>query len=279
MPQRMPFVSNGGQDHCLLLLIKLDCHVMGVLHSDEQDVHGDKTDTRACVYVPSTATGLPCEWCSQSVSMVTCLCVQCPHRETGPATEYQIEAELSIPPQPKPNRPIIARVAGDVFSQGLTRSSRQKCLQTSQSRQQGAVRISHQGSSNQAQSLDLDRRKQAYRQGRGLYPQSSGGSRDADPLPCCPERTEPSLKGRGPWALPTRAACYIGELIDSVGSQARDNTDAAHGCPALPGCRSTHTWLWTGPAQACVLRKSHGLPNNWKVETSLATHPWFYLGQ
>lgn len=109
MPQRTPFVSKGGQDHCLLLSIKLDCHIMGVLNSAEQRCALGKTDTHACVYVPSTATGLPCEWCSQSVSMATCLCVQCPHRETGPATEHQTEAELSSPPQPRPDSPIIAR--------------------------------------------------------------------------------------------------------------------------------------------------------------------------
>lgn len=235
-------------------------------------------DTHACVYVPSTDTGVPCEWCSQSVSMVICLCVQCPHRETGPATEHQVEAELSIPPQPKSDRPIIAQVAGDVFSQGPTRSSRQKCLQTSQSRQQGAFQISHQGSSYQAQSLDLDRRKQAYMQGRGQYPHSSGGSRDEGPLPCCPEMTEPFLKGRGPWALPSRAACYVGELIDSEGSQACDNTDTARGCPVLPACRSTHTWLRTGPAQSCVLRKSHGLPNNRKVGDQFSRPPLVLLG-
>ena len=243
MPQRMPLVSKREQDRCLLLLIKLDCHEMGVLNSDEQDAHGDKTDTHACVHVPSTDTGVPCEWCSQSVSMVTCLCIQCPHRETGPATEHQVKAELSIPPQPKSDRPIIAQVAGNVFSQGPTRSSRQKCLQTSQSRQQGTFQISHQGSSYQAQSLDPDRRKQAYMQGRGRYPHSSEGSRDEGPLPCCPEMTEPFLKERGPWAFPSRAACYVGELIDSEGSQACDNTDTTHGCPVLPACRSMHPWL------------------------------------
>ena len=45
----------------------------------------------------------------------------------------------------------------------------------------------------------------------------------------------------------------------------------------LPRCRSVHTWLWTGPAQTWVLRKSHGLLDIKKVETSLAAYHWFHL--
>ena len=45
----------------------------------------------------------------------------------------------------------------------------------------------------------------------------------------------------------------------------------------LPRCRSVHTWLWTGPAQTWVLRKSHGLLHVKKVETSLAAYHWFHL--
>lgn len=149
-----------------------------------------------------------CEWCSQSVSMVTCLCVQCPCQETGPATEHQTEAELSSPLSPSPPQPYNCPVLVMSFHKAPTRSSRQKCLQTSQSRQQGAFQTSHQVSKSSSK-LDLDRRKQAYLQGRGLYPRSSGGSRAEDPFPR-PREDCAFPQGRVPWCTPAGQLAMLG---------------------------------------------------------------------
>lgn len=64
--------------------------------------------TRMYVCVPSTVTRVPCEWCPQSCSMVALHVCPVSPQKTGPDAGLQAGAELSIPPQPKPYRPVIA---------------------------------------------------------------------------------------------------------------------------------------------------------------------------
>lgn len=77
------------------------------------------------------ATCVPCKWCTQNHAMVVLyVCTVGPRGQRpgcgtpGWGKLSLPEAELRISSQPKPYRPVIAQVADDVFSQGLTRPPR-----------------------------------------------------------------------------------------------------------------------------------------------------------
>lgn len=89
------------------------------------------TLTCLCVCVPNVTTCVPCEWCTQSCAIVALhVCTVCPqgHRPgRGTLGWGRLPlhwADLRIPSQPKPYRPVISQVAGDAFSRGLHRPPR-----------------------------------------------------------------------------------------------------------------------------------------------------------
>lgn len=149
--------------------------------------------------VPNVTTCVPCKWCTPSCALVALhVCTVCPqghrpgHGTPGWGRLPLHWAELRLPSQPKPYRPVISQVAGDAFSRGLRRPPRCdfRLLRVGRRKRSDFPSMLLISDS----SSGLGRRAEASMQGRDLHPQRSGRSRGEGHASYCPEMTEPSPK-------------------------------------------------------------------------------------